>query len=91
MHSGPCQISKMELEKMLTAKKMLTNFAKGSIIDNRRGSEYTSECNNIKFNKKLSPEVVLKIVLEILQVLRSQNKVIKIFFGTLFITTFKYF
>ena len=70
---------------------MLTNFAKGSIIDNWRGSEYTSECNNIKFNKKLSPEVVLKTVLEILQVLRSQNKVIKIFFGTLFITTFKYF
>ena len=47
-------------QKYLTAKKMLNNLAKGSIVDVWRGPECTSECNSIKSYKKVAAEAILK-------------------------------
>ena len=48
MHSRFCQVTEMEL-----FAKMLTNFEKDSIVNVRRGLEWTCECNSIKSYEKI--------------------------------------
>ena len=64
---------------------MLTNLAKGFLIDVWRGSEWASECTSIKSYKKSCsrsyPEKQKFSLPKITQVLENQKKDKTVFFG----------